>query len=198
MRINQPGATNQPRFGLPILNPMTELRVVTETCFSKQFIASLTRMLGQLVQEGAALGWTEPPPSAEISELLTELTTGPADETCVVVEKGRDEVIGFGYWQRYERPTHRPHADLEKLAVDPSYAGAGLGRRLLRTLIEQARLAGVEQLTLDFRGDNQAAEHLYLSEGFREYGRLPDFVAPTKDRRLDKVFHVLDLRNSAP
>ena len=39
---------------------------------------------------------------------------------------------------------------LEKMAVAPSFARQGLGRRLLRHLTEHARAAKVEQLTLDF------------------------------------------------
>ncbi|RNI20276.1 hypothetical protein EFY87_15085 [Flexivirga caeni] len=49
-------------------------------------------------------------------------------------------------------------------------------------------------MTLDFRGDNERAERLYLSEGFREYGLLRGFVAPDAGRRLDMVLHVQDLR----
>lgn len=61
-------------------------------------------------------------------------------------------------------------------------------------MIADARAAGIEVLTLDARGDNNAALGLYASLGFTEYGRLPDFVA-VGDRRYDKVFCMLDLRN---
>lgn len=179
-----------------MLRTMIDLRVVKESSLPVPLVASLTDMLGELVLRGAALGWTKPPTLSEVTELIGTLAAGPAGESCLVVAETGHQVAAFGYWRRYQRPTHRPHADLEKGAVAPSFAGEGLGRRLLRELIEQARLAGVEQLTLDFRGDNQTAEHLYLSEGFKEYGRLPDFVAPGDGRRLDKVFHVLDLRDA--
>ena len=48
-------------------------------------------------------------------------------------------------------------------------------------------------LTLDVRGDNAAALHLYRSLGFAGYGRLKDFVA-VGSRRYDTVFYALDLR----
>ncbi|WP_202912076.1 GNAT family N-acetyltransferase [Nesterenkonia muleiensis] len=176
---------------------MAELRMVTAASLTEPFIVSLTQMLGDLVREGAALGWTEPPSFSEVADMVENLAAAPVGETCAVIAEEELEVAGFGYWRRYQRPTHRPHADLEKLAVRPTSAGSGLGRRLLHHLIDQARTVGIEQLTLDFRGDNLAAEHLYLSEGFKEYGRLRDFVAPTAGRRLDKVFHVLDLRDSS-
>jgi ribosomal protein S18 acetylase RimI-like enzyme len=62
-------------------------------------------------------------------------------------------------------------------------------------LIANARTVGVEQLTLDVRADNLDAQSLYSSLGFVEYGRLAEFVA-VGDRRLDKVFMVLDLRSA--
>lgn len=179
-----------------ILKAMIELRVVGESSLPDPLIVSLTDMLGDLVCKGAALGWTKPPTLPEVTELVGALATDPESESCVVVAETENQVAAFGYWRRYQRPTYRPHADLEKLAVAPSFAGEGLGRHLLRQLVEQAQVAGIEQLTLDFRGDNQAAEHLYLSEGFKEYGRLSDFVAPGDGRRLDIVLHVLDLRDA--
>jgi ribosomal protein S18 acetylase RimI-like enzyme len=68
-----------------------------------------------------------------------------------------------------------------------------VGRAVTEALVAAARALGVEQLTLDLRGDNAAALALYASLGFRVYGRLTDFVA-VGALRYDKVFCVLDLR----
>ena len=174
------------------IGQMVDLAVLTAALVDNHLVTEATDLLGRLV--AAALGWTEPPTTAEIRELLTELTQlEPQNAHCVMARS--DAVLaGMGYWRRYPRPTHHPHADLEKLAVAPEFAGKGIGRSLLRELIGGARSAGIEQLTLDFRGDNHTAERLYRSEGFREYGRLSDFVAPGDGCRLDKVMHVIDLR----
>lgn len=102
-------------------------------------------------------------------------------------------LVGLGYWLRYARATHRPHADLEKIAVDAAVHGHGIGRALTSALIADARRAGIEVLTLDARGDNSKALRLYRSLGFSEYGRLPDFVA-VGTCRFDKVFYMLDFR----
>jgi ribosomal protein S18 acetylase RimI-like enzyme len=159
------------------------------------FAADAHRILADLVSGGAALGWVEPPSSAEVAALLEQVTAaveiGDGALRAAYVD-GR--LAGLGYWLRYVRPTHRPHADLEKLAVGGSAHGRGVGRALTAALIADARTAGIEVLTLDARGDNSAALGLYASLGFTEYGRLPDFVA-VGDRRYDKVFCMLDLRN---
>ncbi|PSL00165.1 ribosomal protein S18 acetylase RimI-like enzyme [Murinocardiopsis flavida] len=158
------------------------------------FAESAWRILAGLVRSGAALGWVEPPSRAEVAELLAAVggaaRAGDGALRAAYVDR---RLVGLGYWLRYARPTHRPHADLEKLAVDPAAGGRGIGRGLTAALIADARAAGVEVLTLDARGDNAGALHLYRSLGFTEYGRLPRFVA-VGERRYDKVLVMLDLR----
>ncbi len=83
-------------------------------------------------------------------------------------------------------------AHLEAIAAS-DFQGKGIGGRMLDQLIETARATGIEQLTLDARGDNRAAHALWRSRGFVEYGRIADFVA-VGGTRYDKTFWVLDLR----
>jgi ribosomal protein S18 acetylase RimI-like enzyme len=178
------------------VNTSAQLRPVDESLLIPSVVRSLTAICGQLVRGDAALGWVLPPTEAEIEGLLDELVTG--SRAAGVLALDRDgQVDGVGYWRRYSRPTLATQADLEKLLVAPAAQGRGIGGLLLHTLIDSARAQGIEQLTLDFRGDNTTAEALYLRAGFREYGRLPDFVAPDgagSPRREDQVLHVLDLR----
>ncbi|GAA2143239.1 GNAT family N-acetyltransferase [Kitasatospora kazusensis] len=152
------------------------------------------RILADLVGRGAALGWVEPPSPEEVAELLDHvLGAVRAGDGALRAAYLGGRLVGLGYWLRYARPTHRPHADLEKVAVDGGLQGRGVGRALTAALVEDARAACVEVLTLDARGDNTGALALYRSLGFAEYGRLRDFVA-VGQRRYDKVFYQLDFR----
>ena len=155
-------------------------------------IAAAAVLLRDLVAGGAALGWVEPPPAGEVRALLTEVAADP--DAVLVLASDDDGLAGLGYWRRYQRPTHRPHADVEKVAVAPSRQGRGVGRRLMTALVAEARAARVEVLTLDLRGDNERAAALYESLGFHRYGRLERFVA-VGDRRWDKLLYALDLRD---
>jgi len=158
------------------------------------FTASATRLLGELVAGGAALGWLEPPAHAEVSVLLAQVAAAePAGDGALRAAFVDGRLAGLGYWLRRTRPTHRPHADLDKLAVPAAARGRGIGRTLTEALIADARRARVEVLTLDARGDNTDALRLYRATGFVEYGRLPDFVA-VGERRYDTVLCMLDLR----
>ncbi|MEV0261561.1 GNAT family N-acetyltransferase [Streptomyces sp. NPDC050617] len=160
-----------------------------------RFVASAHRILADLVAGGAALGWVAPPSFEEVSALLDDVVSAVrAGDASLRVAYVGHQPAGLGYWLRYARPTHRPHADLEKLAVDADAHGRGIGRALTAGLIADARRAGIEVLTLDARGDNANALRLYRTLGFSEYGRLPAFVA-VGERRFDKVFYMLDLRS---
>ncbi|MFF2382500.1 GNAT family N-acetyltransferase [Streptomyces sp. NPDC058108] len=161
---------------------------------SAGFAESAHRILADLVAGGAALGWVEPPSPDEVAELLGHVMTAARNgDAALRAAYFGGRLVGLGYWLRHARPTHRPHADLEKIAVDAAAHGRGVGRALTAALVADARAAGIEVLTLDARGDNTGALHLYRSLGFTEYGRLPRFVA-VGEHRYDKVFLMLDLR----
>ncbi|WP_327701349.1 GNAT family N-acetyltransferase [Streptomyces decoyicus] len=160
------------------------------------FAASAHRILADLVRGGAPLGWVDPPSADEVAELVDRvLRAARSGDGALRAAYAGSRLVGLGYWLRYARPTNRQHADLEKLAVAPEAHGQGIGRSLTSALVEDARDAGIEVLTLDARADNTRALGLYRSLGFREYGRLPDFVA-MGGRHYDKVFYMLDFRGS--
>ncbi|MEW2547782.1 GNAT family N-acetyltransferase [Streptomyces sp. NPDC047002] len=183
------GATTE----LAVLDP---LEPGADPARAALFAESAHRILADLVAGGAALGWVEPPSHDEIAGLLDRVASAArAGDAALRAAYLGPRLVGLGYWLRYARPTHRPHADLEKIAVDAAVQGRGAGRALAAALIAGAREAGIEVLTLDARGDNAGALRLYRSLGFTEYGRLPGFVA-VGDRRYDKVFCMLDFRSA--
>src|SRR5690554_5672617 len=61
-------------------------------------------------------------------------------------------------------------ADVQTIGVDPAHRGRGIGRALLRDLLDAA--AGLPVL-LEVRCDNAAAIALYESEGFGRIGVRP-------------------------
>lgn len=157
-------------------------------------VSELTQLLDGLVRDGAALGWIVPPTASEVADLLNDLAAqSAAGDAAVALARVHGVLAGFGCWRRYERPTHRPQADIEKVTVRPAVHRRGIGRPLLHVLVEAASAASVEQLTADLRADNHPSLALCTSLGFREYGRLPGFVAVGEDR-YDKIMVVRDLR----
>ncbi|GIE87054.1 GNAT family N-acetyltransferase [Actinoplanes regularis] len=172
----------------------SEVRLIGTGGLTRSETETVAELLHGLVAGGAALGWVSPPAPDEVAVLLADVTAGigPGD-AALAVAYVEEAPVGFGYWRRYERPTHRVNADLEKIAVAPEHQGAGLGRTLTTVLIAAAVQHSIEVLTLDLRGDNARAVALYESLGFRRYGTLENFVA-RGPARYDKLFYALDLR----
>jgi ribosomal protein S18 acetylase RimI-like enzyme len=161
---------------------------------SDREIHEVMAMVVDLVAAGAALGWVDPPSTEEVRVLLMSVAEDvEGGDAALFLARADDAVVGFGYWRRYVRQTTRVQADLERVAVRADQQRRGLGKWLTSALLEQARSQAVEQVTLDLRADNTAAISLYASLGFREYGRLPGFVA-VGDRRYDRILCVRDLR----
>ena len=87
-------------------------------------------------------------------------------------------------------------AHLLNLCVSRQRRRSGLGRYLLRELTCQAAKDGMGQLLLEVRVSNQSAAELYLSEGFAEIGRRPDYY-PSSSGREDARVMALPLRQFA-
>ncbi|MCC8243773.1 GNAT family N-acetyltransferase [Saccharothrix luteola] len=148
-------------------------------------------VLHAVVAAGGAIGWREPPGRAETDAWLDSVLASPADGALVVARV--DGVLrGTATWRRSESEVFEHMAEVRRVTAHPAARGLGLGARLLGAVIEHARAAGLEMLTLGVRGNNHGAIQLYESLGFREWGRLPNVIS-VGDFRFDDVRMYLPL-----
>lgn len=87
-------------------------------------------------------------------------------------------------------------AHLLNLCVRPASRGRGFARQLLRALLEGAARQGMERVVLEVRASNQAAQSLYLSEGFEVVGERPGYY-PDGSAREDARVMALGLAGPA-
>lgn len=83
---------------------------------------------------------------------------------CWIIEHD-DEIHGYGIMMAGAGEVH-----ILNLCVKPESRGQGLGRMMLKHLIDQSRRIHAETVFLEVRPSNQAAIDLYLSAGFNELG----------------------------
>lgn len=76
-------------------------------------------------------------------------------------------------------------AEIASVCVDPAYRRLGGGTKLLQTLLRQARLSGAQNVYLEVRASNQAAQELYRGAGFECIGvRKRYYTNPSEDAVL--------------
>jgi len=78
-------------------------------------------------------------------------------------------------------------AHLLNLGVHPQHQGKGLGRFVLRQVIEHAG-EKADTLFLEVRASNRVARRLYESEGFNEIGQRFNYYPADKGREDALVF----------
>jgi [ribosomal protein S18]-alanine N-acetyltransferase len=83
-------------------------------------------------------------------------------------------------------------AHVLNICIGPDHRGLGLGRLLMRRLLDIARWNGATRVFLEVRPSNPAAQNLYRSMGFEEIGRRPKYY-PAKEGREDAIVMALDL-----
>ena len=82
---------------------------------------------------------------------------------------------------------------LLNVCVHPRWQGHGLGRKLLRHLLEIGRRHQADTAFLEGRASHAPAIALYLAEGFNEVGRRRDYYPGAKGRE-DALVFARDLR----
>src|SRR5271156_693277 len=85
--------------------------------------------------------------------------------------------------------TKNKEFEVAKMAVDPSYQGAGIGRRLLYATIEEGRSAGAQRLYLETNHVLTSAIRLYESAGFKHI--VPGRIVVSPYARADVYMELI-------
>jgi ribosomal-protein-alanine N-acetyltransferase len=109
-----------------------------------------------------------------------------AGHPCWVMCLG-DEVVGYGILS-----TGAGEAHILNVCVGEKHRGLGLGRHLMRRLLDVARWHAAERVFLEVRPSNPVAQALYRSMGFVQIGQRPKYY-PAKDGREDAIVMALEM-----
>ncbi len=95
----------------------------------------------------------------------------------VIVEVNGDKA---GYATFFEDDRRR-RARLITIAVKPDHRNRGLAKAMLAFLEEEMRRLGLRTVSLEVGATNVPAMNLYLSNGYRFGGRMPNYYGKGKD-----------------
>jgi ribosomal-protein-alanine N-acetyltransferase len=116
-------------------------------------------------------------PEAWSRELMIAELANPHGHYLVAVDDA-DAVVAYA---GLLAPLGTGQGDIQTVTVSPDARRQGLGRTLMLRLIDEARRRGAEELFLEVRHDNDAAQTLYRDLGFREIGRRKNYYGPGAD-----------------
>jgi len=103
-------------------------------------------------------------------------------------------LTGMAGFYREEGPKTRHKGRVWGVYVTLPARGQGLGRALMRALIERARgMEGIEQIGLSVTTTQAAAARLYRSMGFASYAREPRALK-VGGRYIDEEYMILYLK----
>ena len=125
----------------------------------------------------AAIASQTPAQGWSAAEIAREVRETPSARYLVVVDAADGRVLGFaGMWLVVDI------AHVTNMGVHPQHRRRGLGRLLLRGLIDAALDGGTDAMTLEVRPSNAAARALYEEFGFYVSGeRRRYYVDPPED-----------------
>ena len=147
-------------------------------------IPAITRIYAHAVEHGTASFEYEPPSEAEMARRMTELLDNGYP---YLAAEADGELAGYAYAGPYRaRPAYRSTVE-NSVYVAPHSHRRGIGRALLKALIEAAETSGFRQM-IAVIGDSKQTGSIALHEalGFRHAGILRD-VGFKHGRWLDSV-----------
>lgn len=109
------------------------------------------------------------------SDFLYEILHNDFSKNYVLEDDGY--IVGYvGVWIMYEQ------AQITTIGVDKNYQRRGLGRELMKTVMDIAKEYGCEMMSLEVRISNHKAISLYESLGFHNVSIRKDYY---KDNHED-------------
>ena len=138
---------------------------------SQADISAITRIYADAVEHGTASFELEPPSEAEMARRMQELTNIGFPYLAADVD---GTLAGYAYAGPYRaRPAYRFTVE-NSVYVAPEAQGRGVGRALLKALIEAAERSGYRQMIAVIGDSGQTASiALHAALGFAYVGTLP-------------------------
>jgi len=100
-------------------------------------------------------------------------------EGVLLIAKYAGGVAGMGAVTRLSDAV----GEIKRMYNRPQYRGRGIGKQMLRRLLEKGREYGYVRFMLDTPKWAYAAQHIYRSAGFREIEEYPESQIPSELRK---------------
>jgi ribosomal protein S18 acetylase RimI-like enzyme len=151
----------------------------------EEHIDKLSELLVKVVEGGASIGFL-PPMKLSEAEKYWETILKP--EVILFIATINNQIVGSAQLQLCTKQNGRHRAEIGKLMTDPKFRRSGIGRSLMQKVEERAKQKGRSLLVLDTR-EGDPSNHLYISIGYVEAGRIPNYAKSANGELHSTVFY---------
>jgi ribosomal protein S18 acetylase RimI-like enzyme len=137
-----------------------------------QDVEELAGLITTVVEDGASVGFLPPMDHGKAYRYWETLL---APEVVLFIAKINNKIAGAVQLHLCVKENGDHRAEIAKLMTHPDFRRQGIGRLLMNKAEERAKLEGRTLLVLDTR-DGDPSNDLYLSLGYTEVGRIPEYA----------------------
>lgn len=144
--------------------------------FARERIEDLVALLADVVNHGASIGFLRPLPLEVGREYWADVLAAVARGSRVLlVALDGARIVGSAQLELCGKPNGLHRAEVQKVIVESSARGQGLGRALMNALERTAREHSRTLLYLDTE-PGHPAERMYQAMGWQPVGDIPDYA----------------------
>jgi ribosomal protein S18 acetylase RimI-like enzyme len=146
--------------------------IIEELLSIQEHSADLSELLIQVVRDGASIGFLPPLIQSEADHYWDHVIN---PDVILYIAKVNNRVVGSVQLHLCSKQNGSHRAEIAKLMTHPEFRRNGIGRMLMHKAEERAIQENKSLIVLDTR-EGDASNLLYLSLGFNQAGRIPDFA----------------------
>lgn len=139
---------------------------------SGEQLKALARLLIDVVEEGASIGFLPPLSEQDAMDYWSEISQ---EDVILWIVEWRGKTVGSVQLHLCSRPNGNHRAEIAKLIVHPQARRQGIGRLLMTAVEKRAREENRSLLVLDTRAGDPS-NLLYESLDYIEAGRIPQYA----------------------
>lgn len=167
----------------------TEIKLQEITAMDSRTLKELSELLISVVEDGASIGFL-PPLSEEDAIAYWQEVIQPG--VLVWVALKNDKIVGTVQLHLAMKKNASHRAEVAKLMVHPSYRRNGIAQFLMQITEQTAMSVGRSLLVLDTRSGDPS-NNLYLSLGYIEAGRIPNYAKSSSGSLDATVFYYKEI-----
>ncbi|TCP52119.1 acetyltransferase (GNAT) family protein [Tumebacillus sp. BK434] len=164
------------------------MKVEPVTCVGEH-LRELAELLILVVEDGASVGFL-PPLLEPVATRYWEDVLEPG--VLLFVAKVDDEIAGSIQLHLSSKQNGDHRAEIAKLMTHPKFRRRGVARALMQTAEARARQEGRSLIVLDTRAGDPS-NLLYVSMGYQEAGRIPNFARSANGDLHPTVFYYKEI-----